>query len=84
MIMREELFKLIERNSVEIEESEKNGIIAHHVEVDDLIDDLEKLFAMPAVVSNCKLCETSMCKHRTYKEGKSVCKTNNNNCVYYC
>jgi hypothetical protein len=52
--MRKELFKLIERNSVEIEESEKNGIIAHHVEVDDLLDDLEKLFAILSVIGGAK------------------------------
>lgn len=35
-----QLFKLIEKNSAKIEESSKNGIIAHQVEVDDLVDDL--------------------------------------------
>ena len=40
---REELFKLIERNSGEsIEESSKNGIMAHYVDVDGLIDDIQK------------------------------------------
>jgi hypothetical protein len=48
--MKKKLFKLIERNSVEIEESEKNGIIAHHVDVDGLMDDLVKSFAIPCVI----------------------------------
>ena len=39
----EEIFKLIERNSGEsIEESSKNGIMAHSVDVDCLIDDIQK------------------------------------------
>jgi len=38
--MKTELFKLIERNSADIEESSKNGIIAHHVDVDELVNDL--------------------------------------------
>jgi hypothetical protein len=47
--MEKKIFKLIERNSVKIEESGDNGIIAHHVEVDDLIGDLAKLFTAPKV-----------------------------------
>ena len=35
-----QIFELIDRNSVEIEESSKNGIIAHHVDVDELVNDL--------------------------------------------
>lgn len=35
-----EVYKLIERNSVHIEESSKNGIIAHHLDVDGFLDDL--------------------------------------------
>ena len=32
--LKNKIFELIERNSVDIEESSKNGIIAHQVDVD--------------------------------------------------
>jgi|TARA_R110000823_G_scaffold228023_1_gene355410 hypothetical protein len=41
--LKNKIFELIERNSVDIEESSKNGIIAHQVDVDELVDDLFSL-----------------------------------------
>ena len=43
---KKQIFKLIESNSVEIEESSKNGIIAHHVDVDELVNSLFALFVV--------------------------------------
>ena len=42
--LKSKIFKLIEANSVDIEESSKNGIIAHYVDVDELVDDLFSLY----------------------------------------
>lgn len=44
--LKSKIFKLIEANSVDIEESSKNGIIAHCVDVDELIDDLFSLYSV--------------------------------------
>ena len=41
--LKNKIFELIERNSVNIEESSKNGVIAHQVDVDELVDDLFSL-----------------------------------------
>lgn len=47
-----------------------------------LIREIRQVLNLP-VVGNCKIYETSMCQHRTSKEGKSVCKISDDNCVYY-
>ena len=44
--LKSKIFKLIEANSVDIEESSKNGIIAHNVDVDELVDDLFSLYGV--------------------------------------
>lgn len=60
-----QLFRLIEKHSAKIEESSKNGIIAHHVEVDDLVDDL---FAL------CEVSRSKPIKEETKNHIKDIAK----------
>jgi hypothetical protein len=46
------VFEVIERNCLEIEESSKNGIIAHKLDVDDFTNDLFALYRSSLQLNN--------------------------------
>ena len=73
---RENIFKAIEANSGEaIEESSKNGIVAHQVDVEGLIDDILK-------ASNGDIGDVSesLCKH-LWVDARNIAVGNGKLCV---
>jgi len=73
------IFKLIEKNSLKIEESSKNGIIAHHVEVEDLVDDFLAFCGNDTRLNfpkkDVEYLQCSKCGRKTWRLGEV-----NNNC----